>query len=627
MNNKVDLQWIIRSDKDDGNIALIKKQFNVTDKVAQLYEEQGFYFQNDLDPELELPNNWPELNQAAEKIIWAIKNKKLIKIHGDYDADGLTGTALLYLGLNELGATLKPYVPKRSDGYGVSIAKVKEHSQSDLFITVDTGIKAVEALTEISKNGTEIILTDHHSYSETLPPGIIVHPAFSEAFKSGPFPSGAGVAFILLWKVYDIMGLPFPIEYNDLAAIGTIADLVPLRGFNRALVKRGLKQLKFTKHLGLKLLLNKIAHEAIDSDFIAYKIAPIINSPGRISNPNLALSFLLTEKPDLARDYSQKIIETNEQRKILVQNTWDRVYPNIKTLSASQFLVDNTVPPGIAGLLAARMSQESNLASIVITEGHGSIRSPNSDIDLNDILPEVSRFLITFGGHTAAAGFTIAEDNISNFMAAFDKEAKQFPISPPSIKVFGQINHNDAAKLYEALEKLEPFGAGNPKPIFLVSGIPQEIQNFSNDRFARFNIDGIECISFSPNLPKVEETLAIGFLTKDKFKDSNYKIIVEDFVAKSDSKTKINKSSSVINLFNSLQFYYKTILTESTDKEAAIKDIIGKLAKSSQEALVPEFKETAILMITAYACLGKSSITWDKANNIATSEWKKYTKE
>ena len=241
-------RWTVRPAAPPGEVAQLSKDLRVPPLLASILYARGFRDASTswLQPPLAL-TPIPELNEAAQRLEHALKNKRRILIHGDYDADGISGTSVLTLGLRALGGNVTPFIPNRlTDGYGIAPQRVEEHAEhADLFVTVDCGISNLQEVADLQAKGVEVIVTDHHHPGQETPGCLVVHPSLSPSAKKGlPELTGAGVAYHLLWALHERLGLEAPTDYSDLAAIGTIADVAPLLGENRALVNEGLEKLK-----------------------------------------------------------------------------------------------------------------------------------------------------------------------------------------------------------------------------------------------------------------------------------------------------------------------------------------------------------------------------------------------
>ncbi len=419
-----------------------------------------------------------KLATAIKRIKKAIADTQPILIYGDYDADGMTATAILWEALVSLGAKAIPFIPSReAHGYGLSIRglesilanlKLKTSNLKPLIITVDNGIVAFEAAHYLHDNNYELIITDHHQLSDSLP--LHTHLVHSTEI------SGAGVA----WFLAKELSRESAANSLELAAIGTVTDLLSLTRVNRAIVKHGLVSLAQTTRPGLKALFTEAgitSLENLDTYHIGYVIGPRLNAMGRLEDPMDSLRLLCTKNQEKAHQLAQTLGNTNKARQDI---TLDFI-----TL-AEELLTDPTAPvlivahsdfhEGVIGLVAGRLSEKYHRPSIVIARGpetsKASARSV-SGINIIELIRTQESFLINAGGHPGAAGFSLESSQIELFVHALSVQA-QTAISPAqlekSLTIDCQINLSDVDwPLYEALEPLKPFGMQNAEPVFSVS--------------------------------------------------------------------------------------------------------------------------------------------------------------
>lgn len=490
------------------------EQLHIPPLAAAALWNRGFKSAADLNPPLELlPIE--NLKTAALRVIEALEKRERIRIHGDYDADGLTGAAVLLNGLGKLGANIHAFIPHRlGEGYGVLMDRVPEHLEScDLFITVDCGISNHAELKALVEGGISVIITDHHSPGGTTPPGTIVHPALSPKLEGQAHPTGSGVAFLLLWQVYELLGKDPPFEYADLAAIGTIADVAPLQGFNRALVKLGLERLKDSAHLGLKALAAEHCREFSATE-VAFRIAPRINASSRLGQAEVALQLLTTRDLLQARPLAEYLSQLNARRQRIEEEMLSRVWPTINPSDPALVINDVEGHPGVMGIVASRVLERYYKPVFIMADGKGSVRS-TPGISAVGALRHAAEHLKRFGGHAQAAGFAIAEGKIPDFTKAIQEFAAQFPIPVPEIELDGWLEGEDLRELYDALKLLEPLGQGNPEPLFLVRGKPELVRVIGEGKHLSFRINGLRAVKWKDNgerLPEGAVDLAAGLV-------------------------------------------------------------------------------------------------------------------
>ncbi len=463
-------------------------------EAALAYLARGFREERDLHPPLTLlplGGLW----EAADLLLGAIREGKRIRIHGDYDADGLTGTALLLRGLRALGANVHPFIPHRlEEGYGVLMERVPEHLEAcDLFLTVDCGIKNQAELRELVENGVEVLVTDHHTPGEALPPGLLLHPALTPGL--GERPTGAGVAFLLLWAVHERLGLPPPLEYADLAAVGTIADLAPLKGWNRALVQEGLRRLGDSATLGLRLLAEEVGYQG-RAEEVAFRIAPRLNAAGRLGEAEKALALLLTEGEEEAKALVAELHRLNARRQALEEAALKRLWPRVDPEAKAIVLLDEEGHPGVLGLVASRILEATLRPVFLVAQGKGSVRSL-PPVNAVEALRGAEDLLLRYGGHREAAGFALEERLFPAFRERILAYVARLPDPLREVEVIGPLPPKEQLEeVFQALARLEPYGVGNPYPLFLLSGTPEEVRPLKEGRHLAFRLQGVRVLAW-----------------------------------------------------------------------------------------------------------------------------------
>lgn len=418
-----------------------------------------------------------KLNAAIKRLQKAIANKQPMLIYGDYDADGMTATAILWEALMAAGAKAVPFIPNREHhGYGLSTKGLVDAlkpfagKQKPLIITVDNGIVAYEAARYLKDEGYELIITDHHQMSDTLPPcKHLVHSTHI---------SGSGVA----WFVARELSPESAKNSLELAAIGTVTDLLPLIGVNRAIVKHGLKALSQTKRPGLKALFTEAgiaSLDNLDTYHIGYVIGPRLNAMGRLEDPMDSLRLLCTRSEEKAQTLAQTLGDTNKARQDITLDFITLAEGLVTDPTASILIVAHEeFHEGVIGLVAGRLSEKYHRPSIVIARGletsKASARSV-SGINIIELIRTQESLLINAGGHPGAAGFSLESAKVELFMDAMSTHA-QTVIKPEqlekSLTIDCQITLSDVDwPLYEALEPLKPFGMQNHEPVFSVSNV------------------------------------------------------------------------------------------------------------------------------------------------------------
>ncbi|MCX7778816.1 MAG: single-stranded-DNA-specific exonuclease RecJ [Patescibacteria group bacterium] len=473
----------------------------------------------DYSQDLHDPFLFQGMKKAVEKILSLIHQQELITVYGDYDADGICGTTILYLTLKKIGARVDYYIPDREkEGYGLNTTAIRRLAQNGtkLIITVDCGITNEQEVALANHLGLEVIITDHHTPLETLPESLVnLNPKIKD--EKYPFKdlSGAGVAFKLvqaLLRKSPVFNFQFsnPEAFEkwllDLVAIGTVADLVELKGENRTLVKYGLMVLNKTSRLGLRALVKEagLFLGNLGTWHISYQLAPRLNAAGRMDHANTSLRLLLTDDRKEAENLAKKINKINAERQRLVEDIFQKWQSKIGLEPKEKILIlfQENWPVGILGLIANKFVDEYLRPILAVSLRQNDIKGVGRSIkefNLIESLKQLEGFFSHYGGHAGAAGFTFKEKNLSLF-AEFCRAIKD--IAEDKLKdldlrhkifIDTEINFSDINwPLYEEIKKFEPFGQGNPKPIFLARNlIIEDISNVGkNGQHAKIIVGG-----------------------------------------------------------------------------------------------------------------------------------------
>ena len=502
------LRWSVQH-HDAELIQSIEQTCRVSPVVAQILAVRGLTHPNDVSSFLDLkmtglhpPTDLPGAAQAAEQIYEAIQAKRKIIIYGDYDCDGMTSTAILYRCISILGGNVGYFVPSRlDDGYGVSrdsLSKLKERG-AEFIVTVDCGINSVQEVEFAKSLGIPMIVTDHHVPNGPLPEAAaIVHPALPD--QNYPFKDlcGAGVAFKLAWALcqrhHGSEKLPerlrsFLFNAIAMAAIGTVADVVPLLGENRIIVNHGLNLIREFSNPGLvqMMKLAKLYEKPkLGAEDIAFMLGPRLNAAGRLGQAQLGVELLTAENEERAKSLAEYIEQLNKSR--------DSIDRSILR-SAGKQLKDNfdvAIEPGIVlgspdwhvgviGIVAGRLAEKHHRPTVLISidkmgqkPATGSCRT-SGDVDLLKAIGGCKEHLIKFGGHRAAAGISIDPDKILEFREAF---CHQITLQSSAENLIPELDIDAEARLSQLtlqtlneLEKLAPFGQGNPRPVMCVLNV------------------------------------------------------------------------------------------------------------------------------------------------------------
>ena len=501
--NSADKTWVISP--ADPRADQLAKSLKVSPLLAQLLinrgvtdPQSGSAFLRPKLTDLISPELLPGVRDAAQRIKQAVTQKQKITIYGDYDVDGITGVAILWQILTLLGANVDYYIPHRIDeGYGLNVDAVESIAKAgtQLLITVDCGITAHAAAELAKKLGLDLIISDHHQFTDTLPPAFaIVHPALDKSYPN-PDSSGSLVAFKLAWAVADIFKTgaklspeirDFMLNSTSLAAMGTIADVMELRGENRTLTSFGLSLLSDPKLPGLRALIESadLTGKGLDSYHIGFRLAPTLNAAGRIGHARLAVELLTSTSLAHAAQVADYLKSQNAQR----QRFERKIYNHACQLIAEQnldkperktiVLADSSWHSGVIGIVASRIVDKFFRPAIMINSGSTPAQGSARSVPGFDILAAIaacSKHLVTFGGHKMAAGVTVLPENIQKFADDLENYAQHHLLDEHCVSKL----HIDAlASLsefsYESVTEMQilgPFGQGNPEPLFATKGV------------------------------------------------------------------------------------------------------------------------------------------------------------
>ena len=448
-----------------------------------------------------------DMQKACERIWQAIDNGETIVVFGDYDVDGVTATALLYQHLKGMGATVKCMLPSREgDGYGLSRNAIQSiHDKGyQLIVTVDNGISAVEEAEFAAELGIDLIITDHHLPPETLPKAVaVVDPRRLDDHSPFKGLCGAGVAFKLC-AALDGCPPEEMLDYcGDLAAVGTVADVMPLVGENRTLVKAGLRQLQQTDRPGLEALLEEVglAGRPITAENISYAIAPRINAAGRMDSAVTALQLVLCEDPDRAEELAHKLNEINVKRQeteleifkaaqVLLEQQPERLEDRVMLLWGRDW------HPGVIGIVASRLVERTGRPVIVVTvDEHGECKGSGRSVpgfNLHACIGSCADLLIRYGGHAMAAGLSVREENLPELRRRLNEwAARECPVLHTAPLECDLPIHLDRVTVdsVRRIDALAPFGAENPTPVFLLqSAVVDGVYPVSEGRHSRLRL-------------------------------------------------------------------------------------------------------------------------------------------
>ena len=540
MNKKQNKKWnIMRSPDELALIGEISEHLGVSLTLATVLANRGYKSVSDAEAFIKKnheilhdPFLLNDMDKAVERIITAIEKKEKITIYGDYDVDGVTSVSILCLYLKRAGANVEYYIPCRmNEGYGVSTEAIDRINATGtrLIITVDTGVTAVDEVEYAKALHIDMVITDHHECTEILPNAIaVINPKRRDT--TYPFPSlaGVGVAFKLLCaleqRLYGVEQIDavraIANGYSDLAAIGTIADVMPVIDENRILISHGLYKAENTDKIGLSALIEhcrngegKSNHKSkqrkkLSSGFIGYTLAPKINAAGRISSAKIAVELFLASDSQKANECSLKLCEINRERQATENRIADEAYELVERSGNEKepiiILENSNWHHGVVGIVASRVSERYGAPSILISfegnedpkdmeaVGKGSGRSI-CGMNLVNALHSCADILEKFGGHELAAGLTIKRKNLSEFKRRMSEYAKGcFAGAEPEqiLDIDCELEGEDiSVKLVSELCLLEPYGASNPSPVFAMrNAVISDITPVGMNRHLRLSI-------------------------------------------------------------------------------------------------------------------------------------------
>lgn len=496
--------WKIK-EVDLQKVQQLNKEQNIPSVISAVLINRGLdnpvvinkFFNPSID-NLYNPFLMSDMDKAVNRLKKAISNKEKIVILGDYDVDGTTATAFLYLFLQEIGLEVSYYIPDREkEGYGVSNRGIDFaiKSSANLIITCDCGINSINEIEYANKNNIDIIVTDHHEPAEVLPDALaILDPKRKDDIYPFKELCGIGVAFKMLYGLSIANKIPLEkiFYYLDLVAIGTAADIVPILNENRIIVSKGLKVLNKSKNIGLQSLLKVSGFEnkTINVVNIVFGLAPRINAAGRLGEAIRAVRLLTSFNHKESIDLSNLLERENRNRQIIEKATIDNAILQLNAthdLDVDKILILDAPDwhQGVIGIVASKLKEIYNRPVVMLTFqngiGKGSARSIPG-FNIFSAFSECSNFLLNFGGHKMAAGLTIKKESLPHFKECLKKIASD-QISDEMLNrvlsIEGEIPFSDInQKTIDYLQKMAPFGPGNMRPIFVarnlkISGIPR----------------------------------------------------------------------------------------------------------------------------------------------------------
>ncbi len=519
-------KWIYNS-VDKNLIEETAYKHNMPKPVAELMLKKGISSPDDIEnffngslKSLRNPFEISDMEKAAERIAKAVMNHERICIYGDYDVDGITATALLYIFLMQCGANVSYYIPNRlEEGYGLNKEAVKEIAarKTNLIITVDCGISAVQEVLEASIHGMDIIITDHHQPSKELPVAAyaIINPMREDDTYPNKTLAGVGVAFKTVMalrfvlKKYDFFKQEVPNIRNllDIVTLGTIADVMPLVDENRIFVRHGLELMSGENvRIGIDELKKTVeslsASKKMKTSNIGFQLAPRINAMGRMASSEKSFKLLVTQNRSEAKQLALELDNENKYRQMIerdiLQQTYDLIEKNqYAELQSGLVIASDNWHPGVIGIVASRVVDKYFKPTVILTEDNGVYKGSARSIPgfhLYDGLSSLSDILISFGGHKYAAGVKLEKKNLEEFRNRFNEVVKTSLKEEdfiPEIYIDAEIDSKDITnEVMQWLEKLEPYGQGNKEPVFFM----KKVFKYQIETFVGKNFNHLKCI-------------------------------------------------------------------------------------------------------------------------------------
>ncbi|MCC4501949.1 single-stranded-DNA-specific exonuclease RecJ [Limosilactobacillus reuteri] len=487
-------KWKLADNASSATVDNLEKELGISRILATLLAQQGIdsteqakkFFEPSME-EIHDPTLLHDMDKAVERIEQAVEKQEQITIYGDYDADGITSTSLMYETLLSVGANVNYYVPNRfTDGYGPNMDAYQRliDNGTQLFITVDNGVSGKNVIDKVMAAGVDVVITDHHELPADLPNAVaIVHPRYPGSNYPFPDLSGVGVAFKVAWALTG----EFPIEELDLVAIGEIADVVNVTDENHTLISYGIQQLRQGMRPGLAALMELAdikANNLTDQD-IGFGIAPRLNALGRIADANDGVKLLTSLDENESQKLAKEVDQANKERQNLVAEIMKEAEKQANSSANQQkktlLIVGKGWHQGVLGIVASRIMNETGKPTIVASTDQnnptlikGSGRSVDS-FNLFNALEAHRELFTTFGGHPAACGLSFDQGNIAPLQIALEEEANQQKFDPTvkqTLPIAMQLEPADVTQqLYNDIQRVAPFGPGNMEPVFELNNV------------------------------------------------------------------------------------------------------------------------------------------------------------
>ena len=560
-------KWTIKNKKTKNEITeeYIKQKYKLKNLIVKIIEQKNFKNEEELKVFLNPTRNdfydpylMPDMEKAVSRITKALKNNENITIFGDYDADGITSTTILKRFFHDINKECNVYIPNRlNEGYGLNKNAIKKLSEdgTNLIITVDCGITAIEETKYAKELGIDIVITDHHEPGEEIPDADAVVDCKR---KNNKYPfrelAGCGVAFKLTQALCKNLELNEnqALKYLDIACVGTISDVVPLVDENRVIVKLGMLLLKQTKNLGLKQIINNAHFKEFNSMSVAFGITPRINACGRLGHQDEALELFTTDNQEKATELAKKMDEYNIQRQLEEKRIYDEAITLLQEETQTNDITNCIVlghenwNPGVIGIVSSRITEKFYKPSILVCFDKDIAKGSGRSIegfDLHKALMECDKYLTNYGGHSLAAGLSLNTKDFEKFKNMINEYAEKnikdedlIPTINIDLKLEdSQLNIEDV----EELKLLEPFGQSNEEPIFMITNLKVvSIKTLSDGKHLKLylkNQNYLDVIGFNlgerANELKIGDTIDIvGNLNINEFNNTKkVQMLLKDF--------------------------------------------------------------------------------------------------
>lgn len=492
-------KWLLRTTKID--IENLSKKTNLSPTVVKILIDRGITNPKDIKRFIESSINdlhnpllMQDMEMGIEIIKDSIQKDKKICIYGDYDADGVTSTVILYKALKLCGADVKYHVPDReSEGYGMNSGRIKKLYKEgiEVILTCDNGISCTEEVKLAKELGMTVVITDHHELpfleengqrKYVLPEAdAIINPKRKDCKYPFKLLCGAGIAFKFVQTLFSKFKVDYDVnEYIELAGIGTVCDIVDLVDENRIIAKRAIEQLNKTSNLGLKCLIEQMGCKSISSYTIGFQIGPCINATGRLENASLSVELLLCNEERRARELADVLYGLNKKRQDITNENVEEIIESIEESSMKNqkvlVIYKENVHESIAGIVAGKIKEKYNVPTIVLTKGKDMPKGSGRSIEEYNLFEELIKckeYIYKFGGHPMAAGLSIKEENIPKLREALLKNCRLTDEDIiPKIRIDRRLSLREINfDIINEIKMLEPFGKGNSAPVLAEKNI------------------------------------------------------------------------------------------------------------------------------------------------------------